>query len=359
MAKIYLIGTTGLPANYGGFETLGEKLVEQLASDFDFDVFCSSSHYKGKAIEYSADYNRINLPLSANGPSSLLYDALSIIIAGSRAQAEDTLLLLGTSGAWILPLLRPFIKAQIIINVDGIEWRRNKFNNFGKLVLKKLERLAVRNSDLTICDNTVIDRYVRRKYHCKTKVIAYGGDLAREKQIKNRELGHRYALSICRIEPENNVHLILESAFRSDINLTFVGNWSASKYGKQLKEAYSKHPKFNLLDPIYDSSKLDDLRKNCYVYLHGHSAGGSNPSLIEMMFYEKPIIAYDCMFNKYTLDGNGSFFKSTSELVKILEMLKSDYTPNMVTKYKNAKSYADENYTWEKISHDYRKVFLS
>lgn len=357
MNKVFIIGTTGLPANYGGFETLAENLVERNCRSFNFEVFCSTVHYKNTIFEKNDKYKRINLPFSANGVSSILYDALSILIAGFKARKKDSLLLLGTSGAWIIPFVKPFISAQVVVNVDGIEWRRSKFNRFGKLVLKVLESIAVNSCDLIICDNLVIDRYIRKRYNCRTKIIAYGGDCGYEIDDKAAERNENYALAICRIEPENNVHLILEGASRTNTNLVFVGNWDASEYGRKLKAKFKSWKKFKLLDPIYDQATLHELRQNCYVYLHGHVVGGSNPSLIEMMFYEKPIIAYGCMFNKCTLDGNGWFFKSMEELEDMLSIFDNEYTDDHLLKCKNALEYAKENYTWNKISGKYYEIF--
>ena len=128
-------------------------------------------------------------------------------------------------------------------------------------------------------------------------------------------LPERYALSLCRIEPENNVHLILEGFSKSQaLPLVFVGNWDATSYGRELWRTYVDCDNLTLLKPIYDEDRLYTLRRGAEVYVHGHSAGGTNPSLVEMMHFGIPVIAFDCVFNRYSTDDEAIYFFTAEDL---------------------------------------------
>ena len=125
-------------------------------------------------------------------------------------------------------------------------------------------------------------------------------------------LSENYAFKVCRIEPENNVHLILEAFYKYPLlNIVLVGNWNNSVYGKQLKLQFESFENIYLLEPIYDQNILNQLRSNCYLYIHGHSAGGTNPSLVEAMYLELPIIAYDINYNRETTSNKALYFKDS------------------------------------------------
>ncbi len=135
-------------------------------------------------------------------------------------------------------------------------------------------------------------------------------------------LPEKYAFSVCRIEPENNVHLIADAFARQDaIALVMVGNWNNSEYGRSIRTRYAACDHLYLLDPIYDSGKLKSLRAKAVLYVHGHSAGGTNPSLVEAMHFGKSIFAFDCNFNRATTEGKALFFRDGEELMRLIETL--------------------------------------
>ena len=353
--RIAIIGTVGLPAKYGGFETLADHLVTHLSSKYDFTVYCSKKKYskeeqidsyKGAKLEY--------INLEANGVQSIPYDTISILKA---LRKNDVLLILGVAGAWILPFVKFFTNKKIIISIDGIEWKRDKWSLFAKLYLWWAEKIAVRYSHIDISDNESIQDYTALRYETLSRVIEYGADHTlqvtpnQEDYIKYPFMKNDYAVKVCRIEPENNVHVVLE-AFKQlpNSNLVLVGNWNNSEYGKNLKEEYSNIPNIHIYDPIYNQREIDLIRGNAALYVHGHSAGGTNPSLVEAMYLELPIIAFNVSYNKTTTENKAIYFSTSEELVAKLKIVSET---EMGKLRKEMKAIALRRYTWEKISNQY------
>ena len=355
--EIAIIGTVGLPAKYGGFETLVEYLTKELSKKYEITVYCSSRAYNEKLQTHNgATLKYINL--KANGIQSVPYDVLSMV---QSCRVVDTLLILGVSGCIALPMVRWFISSRIIVNIDGLEWRREKWNKYAKWFLKFSEKLAVNYADVVVTDNKVIQDYVQSEYGVKSELIAYGSDHAEKEKIdlnllsKYPFLDNKYAFSVCRIEPENNIHVILEAALQLEtLPLVIIGNWNASHYGSELKQQYMNYDYIHLVDPIYDQKKLDMIRSNCHVYLHGHSAGGTNPSLVEAMNLGLPIIAYGANYNKETTDHKALYFDNSLELKELLsEVTEVDlaYVAECMAKI------AKKKYTWKNISNSYESLF--
>lgn len=352
--RMVILGTVGVPANYGGFETLVENLVRYHSSHVekeDLTVYCSATSYPQRSSHYLSARLKY-LPLNANGVQSIPYDILSLFSAVWKR--SDVILLLGVSGAVVLPIIRLLSSGKIVTNIDGIEWRRDKWQGMAKWFLRLSEKMAVRFSHEVISDNDAIAGYVKYTYGIESHVIAYGGDHAvtvHSVPISEYELPEKYGFSVCRIEPENNVHLLLE-AFSAidDRDLVLVGNWNNSDYGKQLREQYSNFTNLFLLDPIYDLGKLKTLRAGASAYLHGHSAGGTNPSLVEAMHFGVPIIAFDCDFNRSTTEDRALFFsdvKSLQHQIAELDAAKAEKIGlDMV-------EIAQRRYTWDKVAEQY------
>lgn len=360
MKTIVILGTVGVPANYGGFETLAENLVRyHQANDLPvkLEVYCSAKSYPEKLGSYlGAKLRYINL--NANGVSSVLYDIVSLFSAVRKG--ADVILLLGVSGAIALPFVRLFSRARVVTNIDGIEWRREKWRGLSKWFLRFSEYLAVKFSHEVIADNGGIAKHVLDSYGQGCHVIAYGGDHAvvvEHKPFDNISLPESYALALCRIEPENNVALILEALSKQlTMPLVFIGNWKNSVYGRALLEAYEGFAHMHLLDPIYDLGVLSAIRTKAAFYIHGHSAGGTNPSLVEMMHFAKPVMAYDCIFNRYTTDNKALFFRDAAHLQLLMLEITPDSSDAMG---QEMASLAKQNYTWDQIGTQYFKVLLN
>lgn len=357
MKTTAILGTVGVPASYGGFETLAENLVRYHQSNGKTGklvVYCSAKGNSGRTETYLGAELRY-IALDANGAASVLYDTVSLISAVHRGC--DTILLLGVSGAVALPLMRLLSRARVITNVDGIEWKRQKWKGLARWWLRQSESWAVRFSDEVIADNEGIAAYLLDTYSRKCKVIAYGGDHAAQalpQPYPGDPLPLDYAFGLCRIEPENNVDMVLE-AFLSipEIPLVFVGNWANSDFGSALRRKYDCVAHFRLLDPIYDLGVLSTLRGNAKMYIHGHSAGGTNPALVEMMHYGLPIFAFDCIFNRYTTDGKALYFKSAVDLRMQVMNLTEETGAAVGAKMS---SLAQERYTWAVVGREYFRL---
>lgn len=340
--SVAIIGIVGVPACYGGFETLVDNLLDE---DGEFLVYCSSKTYSEMPLEYKGAQLKY-LPFNANGASSIIYDAVAMlhaIFTGKRV-----LLILGVSACFLLPLIRAFTKRKLIVNIDGLEWRRNKWSRIARCYLKISEWFAVRFSHVVIADNKGIADYVLEEYKVDARTVAYGGDHVLVS--KSSGVMKDYAFSLCRIEPENNVHMILESFAQSGVNIKFVGNWEASDYGVSLKEKFSAYANIELVDPVYDLMTLFKYRDESLFYVHGHSAGGTNPSLVEAMFFGKQILAFDCVYNRATLHNEGLYFKSVESLIGCMADRANE---SWLVDGENIRKLATREYRWEKIRHAY------
>ncbi|GGZ00418.1 DUF1972 domain-containing protein [Shewanella fodinae] len=350
MKNVAVIGTVGIPACYGGFESLVENLTSYSSDNVKYHVFCSSKSYSEKITEYNGA-SLSYIPLNANGIQSIAYDIFSLIYC--LFKRPDVTLILGVSGCFFLPIYRLLSSSKIVTNIDGLEWKRQKWGGLAKKFLKLSESFAVKFSDVIITDNKAIGDYVDIEYSRSNVVIAYGGDHAIIDGIDAKPTDN-YFLSICRIEPENNVQMILEAFSNSHHELKFVGNWDASNFGKELKRKYSVKSNIQILDPIYDITQLYNLRSQCKGYIHGHSAGGTNPSLVEAMHFGKPIFAFDCAFNRYSTDDKALFFSSSDELCYQLISTNSEKL-DIISK--SMKQIAESRYTWKVIADMYESTY--
>lgn len=355
MIKVAIIGIQGVPAGYGGFESLVENMIgEHCPADVSYTVFCSSvdlaskpAHYKGAHLKY--------VPIHANGIHSVAYDIVSMCRA---IRGYDIILILGVSGCMFLPVLRRLTKSRIIVNIDGLEHRRQKWGKIARWVLRHSEAMAVKHADVIVADNKGIQDYVAETYHCEATLIAYGGDHVfrtlepeRQQSILNDYglTARRYAIAVCRIEPENNCHIILEAFSKTDYPLVFIGNWNHSDWSKHLRHTYENFPNLHLLDAIYDLDILYTLRSNAGIYIHGHSAGGTNPSLVEAMHFGIPIATWDVVYNRETTEGRAHYFSSPEQLIELVG--RDDLHGEAMS------DIARRRYTWKLISEQYHNLF--
>jgi len=355
--KLSIVGTNGVPGRYGGWETMVDFILPFFSDRYEVTVFCSSHSYDTKIDIYkNASLHYIDMP--ANGFYSILYDILSIW----KSRKSDIILLLGISGVIFLPIFRIFFpKIRIVTNVDGIEWKRKKFGKLTKIFLRILEHTAANFSGQVIGDNINIVKYLNNSYNINSRFIPFGGDHVKafiDMEKSTLIPDSPYCLSICRIEPENNIEMILMSAIRNkDINFCIVGNWNHSNYGEKLKEKFGSNSNIFLLDPIYDLDELGKLRSNCKIYIHGHSVGGTNPSLVEAMWYGLQILAFDVVFNRSTTNNMVHFFADCNDLSNKVRGLFYDTFPK--EKKEEIVRYASEKYTWKVIAQQYIDVFES
>lgn len=342
LIKVCLIGIKGLPARYGGFETFAENLVMGSNNQIRWSVY-------GEEIDRNFsirnNFKRIIIPFKANGFQSIFHDAIALIHA-IFWEKPDKILVLGYSGSWVLPFIKPFHNIEIIINIDGLEWRRNKYNAHTKYVLYLLEQFALTFSNKVIADNSALLKHIKYRYHKKVTIIEYGGD--HPFRIKEKDfVGENNYYAVSRIEPENNVKMILQAFENLDAKLTYVGNWKNSNYSRKLFDEYSGFENIKLVGPEYDREVLTKLRINGGVYIHGHSVGGTNPSLAEAIHCNRSFICFDCDYNRVTMDNNGSYFYSLNSLREIIE------NRSVVIIDKEKLDQLRHKYSWERIINNY------
>ena len=356
--RVAIIGSVGVPARYGGFETLAEALVQHLpVAQYLLHVYCQRSVYSEiERHPLKNGHRRIFLPLPANGAASMLYDAISLLDAVLFRRCT-VVLCLGASGTLLFPLLRllcPWVR--IVFNLDGLESRRAKWSSLGKIVLHGLESIGIRFAHSVVADNRVIRSLVFHRFGRRASVIAYGGDHARPEGVQHDQaqgLPQRYVLAISRIVPENNIDTIL-TAFASGDGppLVYVGNWQSSDFGRALRQRHSGDPRIYMLDPIYDQRILNHLRSRALACIHGHSVGGTNPALVEALFWAPQILAFDCGFNKATLEGQFSYWHDIQSLRRLLIAFYSLPVPTV-----EKVQLIRERYLWVEIAKSYSLVF--
>lgn len=357
MRKVAIIGTQGIPAHYGGFETLAENLVRKKHNDqIEYTVFCSSKDLQTSDSDFlGARLKYINL--HSNGVQSIIYDIISMVRC---IRGYDALLILGVSGCVFTPILKMLTRSRIIVNIDGLEHKRQKWGRMAKWFLRLSEKMVVKYADTIIADNQGIEEYVQKTYSKHAVMIEYGGDhtLMDVSQEKEREVLEQfgltkgeYALSICRIEPENNVDMVLDVFARTKQEIAIVGNFQNNEYSRNLRDKYYCHPNIHIINACYDLETLYALRRNAGYYVHGHSAGGTNPSLVEAMHFGIPIITFDVNYNRFTTNNEAEYFENGGQLEVLLGKQRKPSGAAM-------RKYANENYRWDTISQKYEQLFL-
>lgn len=324
--RIALIGTDGLPARYGGFETCVAQLAPRLAAlGHQVEVFGSSHGRSARAADGPGLRHRY-LPLRANGAASVPYDLLSFLLSYRRS---DAIVVMGVSAGVFMPLMRWLAgPRRIVVNVDGLEARRSKWRGLPRAFLRLSEQLAIRHAHHVVSDNQGIADIVSSTYGRASTVIPYGNDhvLHLEPAQVQGILWHRfglepgsYLLTVARIEPENQIAEMMEAALAAGSECyVVVGNFGTTALGRHLLQRCRNEPRIRCIDSLFEPQALAALRTGCRLYLHGHSVGGTNPSLIEMLPYGRPILAFDCIFNRHTLGGRGGYFASVPELAERL-----------------------------------------
>ncbi len=316
--RVAFIGSAGIPNRYGGFESFlancGPAFVESVGACV---VTGDAALYPEDASDYVDGVERHLLRVRANGPSSVLHDLLAFL---SVFRQSTHVVVLGVSGGPWFPLFRLMCSMggrKLLVNVDGVEWRRAKFGAPKRFVLRVFNALAQLSAHRVIIDNEALRSMVVPGCRGKAVCIAYPGDHVLRLQDLRMEPGT--ALTVCRIEPENQIEMLIEGALASPLErYTIVGNWDQTPTGRRLRERHGRNPRLRLLDPIYDPHRLAELRERSAWYLHGHSVGGTNPSLVEMLFYDTRVLCFDCPYNRLTAEGAAEYFDGVAGLVDLL-----------------------------------------
>jgi len=356
--KVSIIGTNGLPGRYGGWDQLVNNLTIDLKERFDFIVY-TSSYDAVKGLTSFNDAELCVIKLKANGVQSIFYDAFSMI--HSAFKRYDVLLIMGVSGCIFLPIIKPFTK-KVILNIDGMEWKRGKWSGAAQWFLKVSEKLGVKYADTVISDNKVIQDYVLSQYGKHSELIAYGGDnvvrvpLRAKTSAQYKVYAKKYAFKVCRIEPENNLDMILEAFAQLDYPLVIVGNWNNSIYGVELRKRYVGYSHLHLLDPIYEQELIDELRGNCGLYIHGHSVGGTNPSLVEAMNLCLCCLVYDVSYNRETTENKAHYFQDAESLRALVCEVSEGAESDVISYGNQMLEIAQRRYRWCVITESYSKL---
>lgn len=356
--NISIVGSVGIPARYGGFETFAESLVSKTDYIVNWTVYCSKRSYLPSERTKTFGNAKLKyLPFSANGIQSLIYDGCSIV--QSIAQ-QDAVFVLGVSGTFVFPIVKLFSKKPIILNPDGLEWRRRKKNFLWRFLLSYLYKIGIKYADYIVSDNDVTARFISRYFNKQSVVIGYGGDTSTiesfiNSETPNIETPQNFDLTIARIVPENNIDLILDaySNFPSR-NILVIGNFANSKYGMEMLRKYRGFSNIFLVNPIYDINVVNYIREKADLYIHGHSCGGTNPSLVEAMFHKKCIVAYNILFNKVVTDFQARYFKNQNDLIELLIDINSDQIESIGDRMHEI---ALAKYTWDNVADQYSELF--
>lgn len=357
--KVAIIGTNGIPARYGGFETLAQHITEELFSKYDFTVYCSNIYSKEERRKQFNNSRLLYLPLRANGFQSILYDIISTLHAWITS---DILLVLGPSAGFILPLNIIFRK-KIVVNHGGLdEWKRKKFTFFQRQLSYLNHLIAGKVAASNIADNYPLMISLKKEFNITSEIIEYGGDHVNKKRItddtkrKYKFTQNSYDLSISRAQVDNNLHMLLQAYEKiPERVLVIISNWAVSDYGINLKNKYlDKFENIKILDAIYDINELDILRSNASLYIHSHSQCGTAPSLVEAMNYKIPIICFDVDTNRATTEGKSEYFSNEKELIVLVKNIK----PTRLLELGNEMfDTAKKKYRWSIIGKKYDELF--
>lgn len=355
--KLAIVGAHGLPAKYGGYCTLAEYLAEYKPEDFEVTVYCVKSEFEGGPDEYKGCH-LVYLDAPARGIMAWRFHGKGIKHA--IRNGADCILLCGSNGGFFLPFYHKH-RPKFYLNIGGVEWARSKYSAIMQRVVRMLMRVAVCHSGHLVADNIGIKEYIKEEYkRDDSVVIAYGGDQAKKEpaseEIRSKYpfMNGDYAVAIARIQPDNNTDMLLEAFKSAKMPLVYIGNWNVSEYGINTKEKYSSEKNLYLLDAIYEIHELNMIRSNCALYVHGHSAGGTNPSLVEAMHLGVPLACYDNGFNNNTTYNKAIYFKSADDLQKKLDSLTSEHLKENA---ETMKSLALEHYQWKTIAEQYYDFF--
>lgn len=315
---IAFIGSAGIPNRYGGFESFLEHCGPAIARlGHPVTVTCDARLYPDRAATYNGVRRRF-ISVPANGGASVLHDLVAFAAVFNE---HSKIVVLGVSGGLWFPLFRllcDLMGKQLVVNIDGVEWRRTKFSVGKRRLLKVLDGLAQRFSHRVIYDNPGLETFLTESARRKALCIAYPGDHVKRVAGLGTERGT--ALTICRIEPENNLEMLIDGALQSELcRYTIVGNWEHSDYARSLRQRYAMEARLELLDPIYDPDQLAHLRESSAVYLHGHSVGGTNPSLVEILFYDCRVLCFDVAFNRHTAGPAAEYFQDGPSLARLID----------------------------------------
>ncbi len=379
MKNVFIIGSRGYKAKYGGWETFVTSLVDNY-NDKDTKFYISEyTNDKNKKV-YSVSDNILVFPIYVGNYKSATMFIYTIkafkycynYIKDNKID-NSYLYVLGLKLFNYLKRYRNKLKdlgIVTLVNPDGLEHERSKWSYPVKKFFLASERLMLNNCDKIICDAKGIEKYVVNKYpKLKNKVsyIAYGCNEVDLKKVKEEDIldkysleKNKYCLVVGRCVPENNLELVINDFMKSSTgkDLVIVTNITGSKYYNELVKRTNclVDKRIRFIDGVYDVIELSVIRKNAFLYIHGHSVGGTNPSLIEALSLTNICVLYDVCFNRDVGLDSCLYFKEDGDLTNIINNYK-ELEKKESSMGKKAKEIISNNFTWEIIVNKYKKIF--
>lgn len=368
--KIAFISTRGIPNNYGGFEQFAEYISVGLAKrGHEVTVYSPNFHSYKENVYKNVRIKHVYSPEKwmGNSTGSFIYDFISLRDA-LKHEKFDIIYVAGYTSiipAYIWFNIKKRRSPIFITNMDGLENKRSKFGPTIRLFLNWEEKMAVKYSHYLIADNMGIHDYYKEKYGKESKFLAYGADIHTDFNAEYlKEFGLKpgnYYILIARLEPENNIVMAIEGYLHSKESqskpLIIVGKTN-TPHGRQLKDRYNKRRNVRFVDGIYDFSKLDSIRHFSCAYFHGHSVGGTNPSLLEAMAAGCFVFAHDNIFNRAVLKDNALYYNSAEKITEYLNNINELSDTNKAVFINNNIKVIKNEYSWEHLIDEHEKYFL-
>ncbi len=355
--NIAFLGIRGVPARYSGFETAAEEVGRRLvARGHTVTVYC-----RGRGADAThLGMELVHLPtLRMKVTDTLVHTALSMLHLQRRP--PDVAVVFNAANAPLLPLAR-LRRVPVALHVDGLEWKRAKWGPTGKRYYRGAERLAVRWADALIADARGIQDYYRETFGAASVFIPYGAPIlagAGIELLSQLALApRRYHLIVARFEPENHVDLMIRGFLRSRSTRPLVVVGSApysAKYTEEIHELAASDGRVRLLGGVWDQDLLNALYANASCYLHGHSVGGTNPTLLRAMGAAAPVLAFDVTFNREVLDDTGLFFDSAEALGRLIDDQEGD-PDRIAERGRRGQARAAELYDWDDVALGYEQL---
>ena len=357
---IAIIGTRGIPNHYGGFEQVAQYLsVGLLNKGHTVTVYNSNDHpykqneWQGVQIIHCYDAEKF-----IGTAGQFIYDLNCI--RNARRKNFDVILFLGYTSSSVWGKLFPK-NAVVISNMDGMEWKRSKYSGPVKQFLLYAEKLAVKYSDHLIADSTAVQKYLNKKYQVQNSYIPYEAELTKKKKKNILKLfglvKYGYYMLMARMEPENNIDMILEGFCKTDSDKQFivVGN-TKNSFGKKMVAKYGFDKRVHFSGAIFDKNTINALRKFCKLYFHGHSVGGTNPSLLEAMASGAIIASHDNEFNRAVLQNDAFYFKAAAEVEQLCNSMEHTEVTAIIVE-KNLEKIK-EQFNWPVIVNEYETMII-
>lgn len=382
MKHVFIIGSKGIPAKYGGFETFVDKLTEgKKDKNVKYHVACMAENKD--EFEYNGAHC-FNVKVPNLGPAKAVYYDLAAFkycneyIKNHNINDAIVYVLACRIGPFICKYKRKLNKmgGKLYVNPDGHEWKRAKWNILIRKYWKYSEKLMVKHAELLICDSKNIEKYIKddyEKYNPNTTFIAYGADISKSKLgasadewikwcEKHNVRSKEYFLVVGRFVPENNYEIMIKEFMKANVDKDFVlvTNVEKNKFYEQLKlkTGFDKDDRIKFVGTVYNQELLKKIREEAFAYLHGHEVGGTNPSLLEALASTEINMLVDVGFNKEVAEDGALYWNKNEGM--LAELIDNSVNISIAERAKldmlSTRRIEDE-YSWAKIVCEYEKLW--